>query len=383
MLRKSRLMVPGPTPLSPTVAAAGTFPMRDERTKEFAALFCGFVDDLKTVLATEHDVLVFTSSTTGAFEGAMQNLFSAGDAVLIATNGEFGDRWVQMCQAFGLRVVKVAGEWGRTPDPAAVMRALRGDAEIVAAICVHCETSTGAVTDLRRFGQVTREVVTVVDSASGVGACDLRTDEWGLDVVVGGTQKALMAPPGLSFVSISHQAWERHRSATLPRFYFDWTRTAEAYAARPPRTPWTPAIGVLMQARVALASVLEEGIEARLDRHVILGRIARAGLRGMGLELLTPDKDESSVVTAAVLSSEVNASLLVERVANRHGVQLAGGQGPLAGKVVRLGHSGYVDALDVIDAVCALEMTLSEMRGDPCTGSGTAAAMVTANSFLA
>lgn len=213
---KDRLLVPGPTPLPPSVTAAGTCPMADERTADFAALFTRVLENLRKFFGTTSDVLVFTASTTGAFESAVQNLFSSGERVLVVNNGAFGARWTEMCRAYGLDVAELLVPWGKDIDPALVAARLDRDPRIVAAIAVHCETSTGVVSDLRKFGQATKGVLSIVDSASGLGACPLLADEWGLDVVVSGTQKALMTPPGVSFLTVSERAWRRHEQFSCP-----------------------------------------------------------------------------------------------------------------------------------------------------------------------
>jgi aspartate aminotransferase-like enzyme len=372
---KHRLLVPGPTPLPPAVIAAATAPMEDERTPRFAARFTGVVRKLQQVYRTSNQVLVFTASTTGAFESAVQNLFSPGERVLVASNGSFGERWVQMCRIFGLDVVELTAPWGSEIDPARVAALLAADPAISAAICVHCETSTGVVNDLSQFGRAAANVLTIVDSASGLGSCDLRTDEWGLDVVVSGSQKALMGPPGLAFASVSERAWIRHAGATMPRFYFDWTRASEAYAADIPRTPWTPAIGALRQLEGALDVLLDEGLQARVRRHVVLGQVARAGLTGMGLELVTPARERNAMLTAAYVPSAIDSEELVRRLADSYGVQIAGCTGPLAGRAIRLGHGGFVDFLDVIAGIAGIELTLHSMGACAEIGAGPAAAL--------
>jgi aspartate aminotransferase-like enzyme len=370
MIYKNRLAIPGPTPLPPEVVAAATHPMVDERTADFARVFSGIIDGLRRVLGTAGDVLVFSSSTTGAFESAVQNLFNAGDKVLIADNGAFGARWVEMCRAYGLETVVLDVPRGSEPDPSAVAACLDADPLIVAAIAVHCETSTGVVTDLEAFGRATRGVLSIVDSASGVGGCELRADAWGLDVVVGGTQKALMAPPGIAFASVSERAWRRHAQAGLPRYYFDWSITRDSLGQAIPRTPWTPAVGVLLQLSAALDLVLAEGIEQRVRRHAELGEMARAGLRGLGLRLLTPDWVRNGIVTAAYVPTGVSAARLVDAVVEHTGVQLTAGNGELADRVVRLGHCGHVDPLDLVTALAALEIGLTAVGAPVQPGSG-------------
>ncbi|WP_409239625.1 pyridoxal-phosphate-dependent aminotransferase family protein [Streptomyces sp. PA5.6] len=370
MIYKDRLAIPGPTPLPPAVVAAATHPMVDERTVDFARTFTRILDGLRQVLGTKGDVLVFTSSTTGAFESAVQNLFSPGDKVLVVDNGAFGRRWVELCRAYGLETVVLDVEPGREPDPAVVEACLEADPQIAAAIVVHCETSTGVVTDLEAFGRATRNVLTIVDSASGVGGCEMQADAWGLDVVVSGTQKALMAPPGVSFVSVSERAWRRHAEARHPRFYFDWTITRDSLNHPIPRTPWTPAVGVLLQLSAALEQVLAEGMERRRQRHAELGWMARAGLRGLGLRLLTPEVARNGIVTAAFTPPGVSAQAVVDAVVEHTGVQLTTGNGELADHVVRIGHCGHVDPLDLVTALAALETGFAALGAPVLPGSG-------------
>lgn len=373
-MRKYRLMVPGPTPTPPEVTAAAVLPIEDERTRAYADVFSRVVDNLRRTLCTSNDVLLFTSSMTGAFEGTLQNLFSPGDAVLVISNGAFGERWSQLAAAFGLEVTEVRHTWGEPLDLGRIAAAAAAPG-LKAAIAVHCETSTGMVNDIRGFVSACTPLLTVVDSASGVGACELRTDDWGVDVVVGGCQKALMTPPGLAFASVSTRAWKQHGQARLPRFYFDWDESREALRAEIARTPWTPAISLISQLDVALRQIHAEGLDQVLDRHVRLGRIARAGVLGLGLRLFSPDEDRHSAVTAAELPEGVDATALVDRVLDRYALQLAGAQAPLAGRVLRIGHCGFVDEFDVLTALSAIELGLAEAGHPVRPGSGVTAGL--------
>ncbi len=373
-MRKYRLMVPGPTPTPPEVTAAAVLPVEDERTAAYAQVFTRVVDGLRRALFTRNDVLLSASSMTGAFEGVMQNLFSPGDRVLVVVNGAFGARWADMAQRFGLDVTEVRHDWGQPLDLERIAEAARIPG-LVAAIAVHCETSTGVVNDIRGFGAAAAPLVTVVDSASGVGACELRTDDWGIDVVVGGCQKALMTPPGLAFTSIGPRAWHLHETARLPRYYFDWDEAQEAMRADIPRTPWTPAVSLINQLDVALRLMHEEGMEEVFARHIQLGRLARAGVSGLGLDLFSPDEDRHATVTAARLPDGVDGGALVDHLLDRYGIQLTGAQGPLAGRVLRIGHCGYVDEFDVLTALSALELGLADFGHRVAPGSAVAAAL--------
>ncbi|HET6858701.1 MAG TPA: alanine--glyoxylate aminotransferase family protein [Streptomyces sp.] len=373
-MKKYRLMVPGPTPTPPQVTAAAVLPVEDERTAAYAQVFTRVTENLKRALFTGNDLLLFTSSMTGAFEGVMQNLFSPGDGVLVVNNGAFGARWVDMATRFGLRVTEVHHDWGSPLDLERIAAAARTPG-LVAAIAVHCETSTGMVNDIEGFATATASLVSIVDSASGVGACALRTDEWGVDVVVGGCQKALMTPPGLSFASISPRAWALHAQAALPRYYFDWDEARDALHAEVPRTPWTPAITLISQLDIALQQMHEEGMEAVFERHILLGRVARAGVHGLGLSLFSPDEDRHASVTAAELPAGIDGGALVDHILERYGVQLTGAQGRLAGRVLRIGHCGYIDVFDVLTALAAFEMGLADLGHPVVPGSATSAAL--------
>ena len=331
-------------------------------------------ENLKRVFLTENDIFTYAASGTGAFEGAIQNLFSPGDKVLVVNNGNFGNRWVKMSQAFGLQVTELKYDWGVKAYNDEVGEALSNDPEIKAAMCVLSETSTGTVNDIEGFARATENVVTIVDAVSGLGACPLRTDEWGVDVVVAGSQKALMTPPGLGFVSVSERAMRMHAESTMPRYYFDWTAARKAYAKEPPQTPWTPAVSVIIQIDLALQQIINEGIEEVLQRHILLGRASREGIKGMGLKLFGPDEDLNSAVTAAYVPEGIDGKQFVKMLFREHGIQIAGGQGPQEGKIFRIGHCGYFDAYDIIATIAAAELALESLDHPVELGRGVGAA---------
>jgi aspartate aminotransferase-like enzyme len=374
MMHKYRLMSPGPTPIPPEVSAAGALPIIHHRTPEFGEVFTRVNENLKKVFLTENDVFTYAASGTGAFEGTIQNLFSPGDHVLVVNNGNFGNRWVKMSRAFGLEVTELKYDWGGKADNAEVAAALGSDAEIKAAICVLSETSTGTVNDVEGFARATEGVISIIDAVSGLGACTLRTDEWGVDVVVAGSQKALMTPPGLGFVSVSEKAMRAHEESTMPRFYFDWTAARKAYAKDPAQTAWTPAVSLIIQLDVALEQLLEEGIQNVFERHVLLGRAAREGVKGMGLTLFGPDEDLNSAVTAAWVPEGIDGKQLVKMLFREHGIQVAGGQGEMTGKIFRIGHCGYFDAYDIIATIAAAELALESLGYPVELGRGVGAA---------
>jgi serine---pyruvate transaminase len=374
MMNKYRLMSPGPTPIPPEVSAAGALPIIHHRTPEFGEVFTRVNENLKRVFLTENDVFTYAASGTGAFEGAIQNLFSPGDKVLVVNNGNFGDRWVKMSKAFSLEVTELKYDWGLKADNDEVAETLANEPGIKAAMCVLSETSTGTVNDIEGFAKAAENVISIIDAVSGLGACTLRTDEWGVDVVVAGSQKALMTPPGLGFVSVSEQALRAHEEARMPRYYFDWTAAKKAYAKDPPQTAWTPAVSLIIQLDIALRQLLEEGIENVFERHVLLGRAAREGIKGMGLKLFGPDEDMNSAVTAANVPEGIDGKQLVRLVFREHGIQVAGGQGPMEGRIFRIGHCGFFDSYDIIATIAAAELALESLDYPVELGSGVGAA---------
>ena len=374
MMNKYRLMSPGPTPIPPEVSAAGAMPIIHHRTPEFGEVFTRVNESLKQVFLTENDIFTQAASGTGAFEGAIQNLFSPGDKVLVVNNGKFGNRWVKMSKAFGLEVTELEYDWGVKADNDQVANALSRDPEIKAAMCVLSETSTGTVNDIEGFARATENVLTIVDAVSGLGACPLRTDEWDVDVVVAGSQKALMTPPGLGFVSVSEKAMRAHEESRMPRYYFDWTAAKKAYAKTPPQTPWTPPVSIIIQLDIALQQILAEGVEEVFQRHVLLGRASREGIKGMGLKLFGPDEDMNSAVTAAWVPEGIDGKALVRLMFREHGIQVAGGQGPMEGRIFRIGHCGYFDSYDIIATIAAAELALESLDYPVELGSGVGAA---------
>ena len=374
MMNKYRLMSPGPTPIPPGVSAAGALPIIHHRTPEFGEVFARVNENLQQVFLTENDIFTYAASGTGAFEGAIQNLFTPGDKVLVVNSGNFGNRWVKMSRAFGLEVTELKYDWGVKADNDEISEKLSNDPEIKAAMCVLSETSTGTVNDIEGFAKATENVMSIVDAVSGLGACELRTDDWGVDVVVAGSQKALMIPPGLGFVSISDRAWKAHEESRMPRFYFDWTAAKKAFEKDPPQTAWTPAVSLIIQLDLALRQILDEGVDNVFERHVLLGRAAREGIKGMGLQLFGPDEDLNTAVTASWVPDGVDGKQLVKMLFREHGIQVAGGQADMAGKIWRIGHCGYFDSYDIIATIAAAELALESLDHPVELGKGVGAA---------
>jgi serine---pyruvate transaminase len=358
---KRYLFTPGPTPVPPEVLAATAEPMLHHRGPDFRVVYERTLGRLKEVFRTENEVLLFAASGTGTMESALVNLCSPGERVCVVTAGAFGDRWASIAKALGCEVDRLAYDWGEAPSADDLASRL-GDREARVVLLTHSETSTGVVSDVRGLAAAAGEAgaVSVVDAVSSLGAVPLETDEWGVDVVVSGSQKALMSPPGLALVSVSQRAWDSR--GTLPRFYFDWERTRKAQQIFD--AAFTPAVSLVKGLDVALGLLLEQGLDAAFERHVRLGRACREGIKAMGLELFSPDDDSAAVVTAVRTPEGVDAGELLLLLRDRHGVTLAPGQGPLKGKIFRIGHIGYFDVFDIATALAAVELALTELGAE-------------------
>jgi serine---pyruvate transaminase len=357
MPEKRYLFTPGPTPAPPEVLAAMSAPVIHHRGADFRRIYEECLLRLKEVFRTENEVLMFAASGTGGLESAVANLVSPGDRTLVVSSGAFGERWAALSKAFGADLDHLRYEWGETPSPDDLRGRVDG-AKVV--FLTHSETSTGVVADIQALAAVAKEAgaLVVVDGISSLGAVPLETDAWGLDVVVTGSQKALMTPPGLAMVSVSADAYGR--LGTAPRFYYDWEKTRKAQAKLD--APFTPAVPLVLGLNVALGLLLEEGLDAAFARHARLGRACREGIKAMGLELFSPDEDRSAVVTTIVSPENLDSSRLVAHLRDRHGVTLAPGQGDLKGKVFRIGHIGYYDIFDITSALAAVELALLEFE---------------------
>ena len=371
-MRKRYLFTPGPTPVPPEVLAAIGAPVVHHRSPDFLPVYERVLDRLHEVCRTENDVLLFGASGTGAFESAVANLVSPGEPHLVVSAGSFGERWVAMTTAFGADVEVLRYAWGETPDADDLRGRLR-EREAKAVWIVQSETSTGVVADVRSLAAAAKEAgsLVVVDAVSSLGAVPCETDEWGLDVVVSGSQKALMTPPGLGLAAVSDAAFDRVGSS--PRFYFDWERTRKAQ--RTLDAPFTLPVSLVGGLDVALGLLLEEGLDASFDRHVRLGRATRAGVKALGLELFSPDEDRSAVVTAVRAPSGVDGTDVVKALRDRFGITIANGQGELKGKIFRLGHIGWFDVFDITTQIAAVELVLADLGADVERGVAVTAAV--------
>ena len=364
MAEKRYLLTPGPTPVPPEVLAELAKPVIHHRERDYRDIYEQSLVRLQEVYRTQHDVLMYTTSGTGAFESAVANLTSPGDRQLVISAGNFGERWAAMVKAFGADLVHVRLDWGETPEAEDLRSALADAGDVRVVYLTHSETSTGVVADVQALAAVAREAgaIVVVDAVSSLGAVPLDTDAWGIDVVVSGSQKALMCPPGIAFTSVSPTAFEAAARAVSPRFVMDWERTRKAQAKLD--APFTPAVSIVRALNVALGLLREEGLESAFDRHARLGRACREGAKAMGLELFSPDEERSAVVTAIRAPEGVDATEVVEALRNRFGITIANGQGELKGRIFRIGHIGWFDVFDITTALAAVELVLTDAGAD-------------------
>jgi aspartate aminotransferase-like enzyme len=356
------LRLPGPTPLPPSVQAAVGQDMINQRGPEFAAILrdlCARTPALHKT--TEGDVLFFPSCGTGGLEASIVNLFSAGDTVISASIGYFGERSSKIAQAFGLKVVECGVAWGEAASPEVVRQALLDHPEAKAVLTTHNETSTGVTNDIRALGRVCAErgVLFVVDAVSSMVALPLFMDEWGCDLVISGSQKAWMCPPGVAIVAVGPRAWAAHRRATLPRYYWDFTLTKEAHAKG--FSPATPALSVMFGLQAAVQLIEAEGLEQVWERHARIGALVRRRVGEMGLRVFGDADHVSDTVTAIELPPGIAPGDVLERLRVEHDVILAGGQGVIADRIVRFGHLGWVHEPEVNAALDALATTLGDL----------------------
>jgi aspartate aminotransferase-like enzyme len=368
------LMTPGPTPVPPEVLLAQGSPIVYHRGPGFGDVLRNVTRGLQWAFETTNDVLTFTSSGSGAMESAVVNAFSPGDKVLVVSVGNFGARFKKICEAFGLEVDYLDYEWGKTAKAADVRARLKSDHKGV--LIQHSETSTGVVNDIEPIGEVVREhpALFVVDSISGVGGAPIKVDAWGIDVAVGGSQKALMGSPGIAFVTVSKAAWDAHAVAKCPRFYWDWSAVKKAYERPDPETPYTPAVHLYMGLAAAIGMLREEGLENAFARHALLSRAIKTGVQALGLSLFGEDPDRAVCVTAVKCPDGVDGDQLTALIRAKYGIIFAPGQDKLKGKIFRIGHIGYLERSEILQALAVLELALDELGYPVKRGDAVAAA---------
>jgi len=371
-MAKQRLLTPGPTEIPEAALLSMARQVTHHRTAEFRGLLAEVFAGLKYVFDTQHDVLVLTSSGTGAMEAAVVNLVPRGGKAMVLESGKFAERWRKICEAFGIHVVRYEVPWGEPFEGAEVAKLLGQHPDVVAVFATLLETSTGVGHDIEAVGRVVgaSKALLVVDGISGVGAMECRTDAWGIDVLVVGAQKALMTPPGLAFLAVSPAAWKQVESIPRPAFYFDLL--AYRQALRESDTPYTPAIPLVKALAESLRTIRAAGIESIWARTKVLARAARSGIEALGLKLVAARPADG--MTAVYFNEGFDGKRFLERLQSRFGVRLAGGQGPLKGRIFRIAHMGIVDELDILSTLAAIELVFAEMGQDVKLGVGVAAA---------
>ncbi len=368
---KRYLFTPGPVPVPEEILLEMAKPIIHHRTAEFESMFAEAREGLKYVFQTKEEVFILASSGTGGMEGAVANTLSSGDKALVVNGGKFGERWMRICQAFGVEVHEIKVEWGNAVDPQQIEEVLKKDSSIRAVLVQASETSTGVMHPVKDIAEITRQrddVLLIVDGITAVGVFPTPFDEWGIDVLVGGSQKAFMLPPGLAFVAMSQKAWKFNEKSNLPKFYFDFKRYLKD--AKNNTTPWTPAVTLIIGLAAVLRRFKEEGLEKIYTRHARLAYGTREGLKAIGLELFAKNSP-SPALTAAFAPSGINAGAIISRLRERFGMTLAGGQDQAKGKIFRISHMGFIDRADIIAVISAIECVLKDLGYDFEFGAGT------------
>jgi len=371
---KRYLLAPGPTPVPPEVLLSMAMPMIHHRSPDFLPVLESAKKGLQWLFQTKNDVLILCSTGTGGMVGSVNNFFNPGDKVLVVNGGKFGERWTKICQAYGLLAEELMVEWGYAAKPEAVKSALEKDPDIKAVFIQATETSTGVYHDIEGIGKVVNKfenTLFVVDAISALVAQDLRTDEWGVDIMIGGSQKGLMLPPGLAFVSVSDKAWKRSESSKMPRFYFNFKKERENLAKN--QTNFTSAVTLIIGLNEAIKMLQKEGLENVFKRHARLAKATRQGVTAMGLGIYSKESPSNSV-TAIEAPAGIDGQLIYKNLREKYGITGAGGQDKAKGKIFRLAHLGYADTFDVITGIAALEMVLKELGYAVKLGTGVAAA---------
>ncbi|MBN1794929.1 MAG: alanine--glyoxylate aminotransferase family protein [Candidatus Omnitrophica bacterium] len=358
-MKKGYLMTPGPTPVPKTVLDDMAQPIIHHRTSEFTAIAKEVNQKMKKAFLTENPVLIFASSGTGAMESAVSNLKVPGTKALVINGGKFGERWGELCAAYGFDAVLLEVEWGKGVDVADVEQLLKKDPQIKVIYATLCETSTGVVNDVRNLAGLARkyDAILVVDAVSGLLSDKLLTDEWGVDVVVSGSQKGFMMPPGLGFVSVSERAWKVAENATAPRYYFDWLLYRKSYAKDD--FPYTPSVSLMFALKAALDMILAEGVENLVKKHALQARAVREAMKAIGLDIFAASP--SNGVTAVRGPEGVDTGQLTKKLRTERGMSIAGGQGDLKGKIFRIAHMGFIDQEDILALLPEFEDVLSSL----------------------
>lgn len=375
MQKKYLLFAPGPSPIPPKVLLAMAEPIIHHRAPAYVKVLEEVREGLKHLFQTKNEVLILASSGTGAMEGAVTNTLCAEDKALVVQSGKFGERWAQICNAYGVRTKVIHVEWGKAVDPDLIKKALEVEPTIKAVFMQASETSTGVKHPVQEIAEIVKKhenTMLVVDAITGIGVFDLPTDKWGLDIVIGGSQKALMLPPGLSFVTLSDKAWNFVEKSTLPKYYFNFKK--ELKSIKNNQSAYTPAVSLVIGLREVLRQMREEGLENVFARTERIARATREAMKALGLQLFAPDSP-SNAVTAVIAPAGVDGQKVVKVLREKHNITIAGGQDQAKGKIFRIAHFGYMDTYDIVTVVSAVEMTLKELGYTLELGRGVKAAL--------
>jgi len=372
-MQKKYLLAPGPTPVPPEALLAMAMPIIHHRAPDFLPVLESAKKGLQWLYQTKNDVLILCSTGTGGMDGAVSNFLSPGDDVLVINGGKFGERWTKICQAYGMKVEEILVEWGYSVKAEQVEASLKKNPKIKAVFVQANETSTGVYHDIKSIAAVVKktDALFVVDAISALVAHDIRTDEWGIDVVIGGSQKGVMLPPGLAFVSVSDKAWKMADVAKTPKFYFNFKKERENLSKN--QTTWTSPVTLIIGLNAAIKMLQDEGLENVLKRHDKLARATRAGALALGLKLF-PKESPSNALTAIEAPAGVDGQAIYKDLRVKYGITGAGGQDKLKGKIFRIAHLGYADTFDVITAIAGIEMVLKGLGHPVKLGTGVGAA---------
>ncbi|HCC68525.1 MAG TPA: aminotransferase [Nitrospiraceae bacterium] len=371
---KRYLLAPGPTPIPPEVLMEMSMPIIHHRSTDFIPVLDAAKRGLQWLYQTKNDVLILCSTGTGGMVGSVNNFFSPGDKAIVINGGKFGERWTKICQAYGLQVQEIEVEWGYAVKPALVKEALEEDPSIKGVFVQASETSTGVYHDIEALGDIVKKyenTLFIVDAISALVAHDLRTDEWAVDIMVGGSQKGVMLPPGLAFVSISEKAWKTADRAKSPRFYFNFKKEREALAKN--QTNFTSAVALIIGLNKSIEMLKKEGLANVFQRHAKLAHATREAMKATGLKLFAKESPSNSV-TAVLAPEGFDGQEVYKILRDKYGITAAGGQGQAKGKIFRIAHLGYADTFDIITAVAGVEMVLKGMGYPVKLGAGVAVA---------
>jgi aspartate aminotransferase-like enzyme len=371
---KRYLLAPGPTPVPPEALLAMAMPIIHHRSPDFLPVIDSAKKGLQWLCQTKNDVLIICSTGTGGMVGAVNNFFSPGDKALVVNGGNFGERWTKICKAYNLGVEEIKIDWGYAVKPEDVEKALKKDPAIKGVFVQASETSTGVYHDIQALASIVKKydgTILVVDAISALVAHDLKMDDWGIDILIGGSQKGLMLPPGLAFVGVSEKAWAFAEKSTSPKFYFNFKKEREALAKN--QTNFTSPVSLIIGLNECLKIVQAEGLENAFRRHERLAHATREAVKALGLEMFTKESPSNSV-TAINAPAGLDGQEIYKNLRVKYGITAAGGQGHAKGKIFRIAHLGYAGTFDVITAIAGIEMVLKGMGYPLKLGSGVAVA---------